>query len=257
MTDTAAKSVEIVWDTLEPERNTTYSARIVAAVRDALFDRQLKPGDFLGSEKDIAAKFGVSRMAARDALRTLEATGLVEIKVGAGGGARIASGNEQLFADILTVQLCLAGITAGEIVESQRSLETMAARLAAEHGSAEDFEQIAETIERAENVTGSIKAFTQASLDFHMRVAEASGNRAIKLQIASMQYVVWPRRNNTLTDEVAANLIAVHKEIYQRIAARDADGAAEAMDRHLAKVRDRRMSEYGERSAPDYDQSCC
>src|SRR5258705_7369991 len=74
----------------------TLASRIVAEVRDALFERRFRPGDFLGTEKDIAQKNGVSRMVARDALRTLEAMGVVEITRGAGGGARITNGNPAL-----------------------------------------------------------------------------------------------------------------------------------------------------------------
>ena len=77
----------------------TLSARIVEEVREALFAKRLAPGDFLGTEKDLAEQAGVSRIVARDALRTLQALGVVEIKVGAGGGARIAKGNPALFAD--------------------------------------------------------------------------------------------------------------------------------------------------------------
>src|SRR5258706_12140900 len=73
-----------------PLRSATMSTQIVAQVRDALFAKELRPGDFLGTEKDLAERFGVSRIVARDALRTLEAQGIVEIKVGSGGGARIA-----------------------------------------------------------------------------------------------------------------------------------------------------------------------
>ena len=71
-------------------RSSSLSAQIVADVRDALFAKKLKPGDFLGTEKDLAARFGASRIVARDALRTLEALGIVEIRMGKGGGARIA-----------------------------------------------------------------------------------------------------------------------------------------------------------------------
>ena len=52
-------------------RSSSLSSQIVADVRDALFAKKLKPGDFLGTEKDLAARFGVSRIVARDALRTL------------------------------------------------------------------------------------------------------------------------------------------------------------------------------------------
>src|SRR5437870_10496045 len=98
-------------------RGVTLSSQIVADVREALFDNRLKPGDFLGTEKDLAARYGVSRIVARDALRTLEGLGIVEIRMGAGGGARIARGEPRRFAEALAVQLALTGVTAGEILD--------------------------------------------------------------------------------------------------------------------------------------------
>ena len=119
-------------------RSPTLSTQIVTQVRDALFAKELRPGDFLGTEKDLAERFGVSRIVARDALRTLEAQGIVEIKVGSGGGARIAQGNARLFAEALAVQLDLAGVTAAEIMDAQRAIECHAAELAAINATAED-----------------------------------------------------------------------------------------------------------------------
>ena len=116
-------------------------AQIVAQVRDALFAKKLKPGDFLGTEKDLAARFGVSRIVARDALRTLQALGIVDIRMGKGGGARVARGNPRLFAEALAVQLDLTGVSAAEIMDAQRAIETLAAELAAEHATAADHAQ--------------------------------------------------------------------------------------------------------------------
>ena len=104
-------------------RSSSLSSQIVADVRDALFAKRLKPGDFLGTEKDLAARYGVSRIVARDALRTLEALGIVEIRMGKGGGARIARGNPRLFAEALAVQLDLTGVSAAEILDAQRAIE--------------------------------------------------------------------------------------------------------------------------------------
>src|SRR5262249_33357351 len=92
-----------------PLRSATMSTQIVAQVREALFAKELRPGDFLGTEKDLAERFAVSRIVARDSLRTLEAQGVVEIKVGSGGGARIARGNARLFAEALAVEVEPAG----------------------------------------------------------------------------------------------------------------------------------------------------
>src|SRR5690242_7788270 len=131
-------------------RGPTLSTRIVGQVREALFAKQMRPGDFLGTEKDLAQRFGVSRIVARDALRTLEAQGIVEIKVGAGGGARIAKGNARLFAEALAVQLDLAGVSVDEIMDAQRAIEGLAAELAAVNATHEDHTRLHELNAEAE-----------------------------------------------------------------------------------------------------------
>src|SRR5258708_35215149 len=85
-------------------QSASLSGQIVGQVREALLAKKLKSGDFLGTEKDLAARFGVSRIVARDALRTLQALGIAETKMGKGGGARAARGNPALFAEPLAGQ---------------------------------------------------------------------------------------------------------------------------------------------------------
>src|SRR5712672_4033269 len=142
-------------------RSGSLSSQIVADVREALFGKRLKPGDLLGTEKDLAERFGVSRIVARDALRTLEALGIVEIKVGAGGGARIAQGNPRLFAEALAVQLDLTGVTAGEIMDAQRAIESLTAELAAIHGTAADHAKLHELNAETERAIADVAAFTR------------------------------------------------------------------------------------------------
>src|SRR4030081_1561150 len=77
-------------------RSASLSSQIVSDVREALFAKRFKPGDVLGTEKDLAARYGVSRIVARDALRTLQALGIADIKMGKGGGARVSRGNPRL-----------------------------------------------------------------------------------------------------------------------------------------------------------------
>src|SRR5947199_7280112 len=118
-----------------PGRSASLSSQIIGDVRDALFAKKLKPGDVLGTENEIAARYGVSRIVARDALRTLEALGIAEIRMGKGGGARVARGNPRLFAEALAVQLDLPRLSAPEIMDAQRAIETLAAELAAQHAT--------------------------------------------------------------------------------------------------------------------------
>src|ERR1700761_7912792 len=153
---------------------------VVVAFRSAaLFDKELRPGDFVGTEKDLAARHGVSRIVARDALRTLEALGIVEIRMGKGGGARIARGNPRLFAEALAVQLDLTGVSAAEILDAQRAVECMAAELAAEFATPADHERLQRLLADAESKLDDAAAFTLSSREFHLAVAEASHNRVL------------------------------------------------------------------------------
>src|SRR5436190_20406066 len=238
-----------------PFRGGTLSTRIVSEVREALFAKALRPGDFLGTEKDLAERFDVSRIVARDALRTLEAQGIVDIKVGSGGGARISRGNARLFAEALAVQLDLTGVSVGEIMEAQRAIECLAAELAALNSTAEDHARLRELIADAERRSDDVAAFTRLGREFHLAVAEASHNRVLVVQLISLQHVSWPRRNPTLTPKVARRILDVHKELLALIEIRDAAAARQMMDDHVKMIRARRVSEHARSKLKTID--CC
>jgi len=236
-------------------RSSSLSAQVVAWVRDALFAKKLKSGDFLGTEKDLAARFGASRIVARDALRTLEALGIVEIRMGKGGGARIAQGNPRLFAEALAVQLDLTGVSAAEIMDAQSAIETLGAELAAEHATADDIAKLRRLLREAKEAMGDLDAFTRLSRDFHLAVAEASHNRVLVVQLISLEHVSWPRRNVTATPKLAMHVLDIHTKLADLIERRDAAGARALMDDHVKMIRARRVAERDH----DHDQahSCC
>src|SRR5215813_6670049 len=238
-----------------PFRTATMSTQIVAQVRDALFAKELRPGDFLGTEKDLAERFGVSRIVARDALRTLEAQGIVEIKVGSGGGARIARGNARLLAEALAVQLDLAGVSVAEIMDAQRAIECLAAELAAANSTPEDHARLRELIAEAERRIDDVGAFTRLGREFHLSVAEASHNRVLLVQLISLQHVSWPAQNPTLTPKVARRILDAHKELASLIEIRDGAAARRLMDDHVKMIGARRVAEHRDKRGAD--RNCC
>src|ERR1041384_5085529 len=159
--------------TFVPGRSASLSSQIVTDIRDALFAKKFGPGDFLGTENDLAARYGVSRIVARDALRTLEALGIAEIRMGKGGGARVARGNPRLFAEALAVQLDLTGVTPAEIMDAQRAIECLAAELAAENATDADIARLKQSIADADASFGDVARFTELGAEFHLLVAEA------------------------------------------------------------------------------------
>src|SRR5436853_5254926 len=219
---------------------------VVGNVREALLAKKLKPGDFLGTEKDLAARFGVSRIVARDALRTLQALGIADIRMGKGGGARVARGNPRLFAEALAVQLDLTGVSTAEIMDAQRAIETLAAELAAENATPADHAKLTRLLAEADGIIDDAPAYTRSCRDFHLAVAEASHNRVLIVQLVSLQHVSWPAENRTLTPQVARRILSVHRELAALIEMRDAAGARRLMDDHVKMIRARRVAEHHE-----------
>jgi GntR family transcriptional repressor for pyruvate dehydrogenase complex len=255
VTQTTALAAKLPGRIFFPGRSESLSAQIIGDVRDALFAKKLTPGDSIGTENEIAARYGVSRIVARDALRTLQALGIAEIRMGKGGGARVARGNPRLFAEALAVQLDLTGVTAAEIMEAQRAIECLAAELAAENATDDDIAKLKQSIADADASMDDIARFTQLGAEFHLLVAEASHNRVLVVQLISLQHVSWPRRNPTLTRNVMRRIQDVHKELLALIEIRDAAGARRMMDDHVKMIRARRVSEHGKTKLKTID--CC
>jgi GntR family transcriptional repressor for pyruvate dehydrogenase complex len=237
-------------------RSDSLASHVVAEIRDSLFAGRLGPGDFLGTEKELAARFGVSRIVARDALRTLEALGIAQIKMGKGGGARIAAGNPSLFAEALAVQLYLTGVSAAEVMDAQRAAECMAAELAAEHATAAEHTHLEELLADAAAKAADTAAFTSSCRDFHMAIAQASHNRVLVVQLASLQYVSWPKENRQVTPKLVKHIMEVHRELAALIQLRDGAAARRLMDEHVRMIRARRVAQPEQHAAPA-GTGCC
>jgi DNA-binding transcriptional regulator YhcF (GntR family) len=91
-----------------------------------------------GSEASLGRTFNVSRATIRDALRTLEAQGIVEIRLGGEGGAYVAQGNPERLSDVLAIQFKLVSLTAEEIIDSQLVMESAALDLAMANATEQD-----------------------------------------------------------------------------------------------------------------------
>jgi DNA-binding FadR family transcriptional regulator len=225
-----------------PVQSDTLSGRIISQARAALFSSQIKPGEFLGSEATIAAQFNVSRMASRDALRTLEAMGIVEIRKGIKGGAWIARENPDRFADALSIQLQLIGVTADEIFDSQLAIETRAAELAAVRASAQNLSDMQLALADCKAAAADMHAFTSASIRFHELVVVASHNRVLLAQFRALRFVLQPLLEPNTTDVVARRVIRSHATLLRAITAGDAATAGEVMRKRISAVRSRVVS---------------
>lgn len=227
----------LLWAAPVHVASETLSWRIISQVRSALFAGQIKPGEFLGSEATIGEQFNVSRMASRDALRTLEAMGIVEIRKGIKGGAWVAKENPDRFADALSIQLQLIGVTADEIFDAQLAIETRAAELAAVRATPDNLEDMRLALAACEDANTDMPAFTAASMRFHELVVEASRNRVLLAQFRALRFVLQPLLEPNTTDEVMRRVMRSHATLLRAIAAGEAEKASEVMRKRIAQVR--------------------
>ena len=238
-----ANSTSETWSQWQDVRPLSMSSRIVEQVRAALFRGELNPGDILGSETDLARKLGVSRVPVRDAFKTLQALGIVEVKMGANGGARIAAGDPNRFADALAVQFKLIGISIEEMFDAQIATEVMAAELAAQHATKADLQKLRDLLSSLQAMsqksltTSAALRFTTVSLSFHEALVDAAHNRALSAQFKALRYVLEPIYARHTSNAVAKRVIASHKAVIESIAAGDAERACSLMRRRLQTIR--------------------
>lgn len=217
-------------------RHSTASANIVAQIRDRLFRGDLTPGDFLGTERSLGEEFGVSRLTMRDALRILEAGGIVEVKVGKSGGVRVAHAQPERFADALAVQLMLEGASAQELFEAQMAIEMQAVRLAAGRADADDIAMLEDHLARVRAARGDSERFVIESLAFHMAVVTASHNRVLIAQFQALRHLSWRVLARSHSAGKAVTVIRRHEALLAAVRAGDPAAAAEAVQTHVSSV---------------------
>ncbi|MDZ7644646.1 MAG: FadR/GntR family transcriptional regulator [Woeseiaceae bacterium] len=225
-------SLAINLGVFQPARGMTLSSQIVAQIRAALFAGDLKPGDVLGSEGELARQFGVSRMSVRDALRSLEAMGIVDIRMGAKGGATIANGSGDRFADSLAIQLKLIGVTREDILEARAGIESMTVAMAAMHGTREDLDRLRGLLDEAETHLDDPERSAHLGEEFHLAIAEATGNQVMISQLKAMREVLMPPAQWPDHDR-AQRMLDVHSELFGLIEKGDACAARDAMVEHV------------------------
>jgi len=210
---------------------------VVESIGASIREGTLKPGEKLPTESVIMALHGVSRTVVREAISHLQAAGLVETRHGIGTFVLEPPAPGLLISPdtIRTIEDVLA------ILELRISLETEAAWLAAARRTEQQSREMGDALQRILQ-GGSVEADVQ----FHMLIAQATGNRYFVDILTHLGTTIIPRaRVNSAQlahDEPSAYLQRVnreHEDIFHAIERRDPEGARAAMRTHLSNSRER------------------
>src|SRR5262245_41637347 len=207
------------------------SEAIVDQIRGLIRSEQLRPGDRLPSERDLGERMGVSRVTIREAMRVLEASGLIEIKVGARGGAVVTSPSSTKIGTGLADLISLSPLTASEVTEARQVFEVGIIPIVVERATDEDIVELREMISQHQAALRHGEYGMPMSAAFHVRVAACTHNAAIEMLVHSFH---GPLLMSLREAQVAAPLMghrgtSEHREVVEASGARDAEKAGSIM----------------------------
>jgi GntR family transcriptional repressor for pyruvate dehydrogenase complex len=188
-------------------------------ILDDVLNSGLQPGAVLPPEATMLAQYRVGRTTLREAQRILEVHGLLDIRSGPGGGPVVTAATGRDYGRMSSLFYRAAGVRLHHLLEARNLMESVSARLAAEHRDKEGLDKLREVISQLEKgPEEDNRAFLQASREFHDVINVISGNPIIDLFarglvdmfVDRMVGLVYPPDQR---DEVTKQHIAIGKAV--------------------------------------------
>lgn len=217
------------------------SDQVAGAIQGMIANREFAIGERLPGEHELASAFRTSRGTVREALRVLESMGLVEIRSGAGTFVVEPPFAGEALSERLQWLLDRRDLVV-EMLEVREVLQARAARRYAEIASDAEIAQLSVILERIREVSerGDADALAEADAQFHFHIGDRCGN-SLLAELAHYAEEVYRTSNRALVDLRAStansSMPDEHAAIFDRIVARDAEGAGAAMREHMQSVR--------------------
>jgi GntR family transcriptional repressor for pyruvate dehydrogenase complex len=222
---------------VEPIRREPMAAEIARRLVDYLLSGGIEPGARIPSERQLAEAFGVGRSAVREAIAALSLMGLIEVRHG--DGTYLKRPESPLLPQVVEWGLLLGEQRTTDLVEARQKIEVDIAGLAAQRRTEEDVADLAKILARMEwesrdGATGS--GFIDADVEFHLRLAEAARNTALRDVLTSIQALLRAWIGRVIAEGYREGSYREHVPIFEAVKARDVQAAEEAMDAHMCSA---------------------
>ena len=220
-----------------PLRHAPAYKALSAAIERKILERELRPGDVLTPEQQLAEQFRVHRSTVREAIRQLEQEGLVVR--GAGRRLHVAVPGVHELAPRTTRALLLQQVTFIQLWEVAMMLEPQAAAIAANRRSEEDLARLEANVEAMAHAVERGESFTELDVDFHAGIALASHNWVLILAREPVNLLFRPTMDHLRTAVPQAGIrnLEAHKRILAAIRDKKQDEAQVWARKHLVDFR--------------------
>jgi len=223
-----------------PIQSTKVFEQIANQIEKRILNGELRSGDRLPTERELAEQFRASRTAVREAMKILAQQGLVEMRPGR-GTIVIDGAPEAMQNSIgLVIKLKLGEVGGSDdLVEVREILETEIAALAAARATKEEISAMREAVRVMDESLGDADAYIAADNQFHQALAKATQNALILIFVDSIVSPLSEQRKQIFAVEGGPERGQFHhRRILESIIRRDPENARSAMRAHLQQVRE-------------------
>jgi DNA-binding FadR family transcriptional regulator len=208
-------------------------------IRKTIIDGTMRPGDRLPAERELSGIFQASRIVIREALKSLEASGLVVIKPGS--GVFVANGSSKTMSDSLYSILRMQNTSISEVTEARLIMEPNIARIAAQRATEADFQRLEANIREARRVSREKVPPTAQNIGFHSILAEMTHNAVVILTMKSLLEVLDAMfldfsRNAARRLRIARDSLNQHVKVLQALRERDPEKVYRLMFDHIVEI---------------------
>lgn len=212
-----------------------------ASVRRRIVRGELSEGDALPPESELMRQFGISRPTLREALRILEAEGLLTVRRGARGGARVSAPDPAVAANYAGLLLEHNRTEIADVLRAQAVLEVGAVGLLAEDGSRAAIARLEELLAEEEAALGNTEKFSSTAAVFHTALVEECGSQTMALLGSMLSRIIIQHGIAVASAQPAdaqrtpswqTRSHDVHRTVVERIKSRDGEGAARLWRAH-------------------------
>ena len=217
-----------------PIRREPLAAEVARRLVDYLLSGGVEMGSRIPSERQLAEAFGVGRSAVREAIAALTLIGLIEVRHG--DGTYLKRPDSPLLPQVVEWGLLLGEQRTVDLVEARQKIEVDIAGLAAQRRSEEDLTDLSHLLARMERESrdgAESAAFVDADVNFHLKLAEAAGNTALRDVLSSIQALLRAWIGRVIAEGYRDISYAEHVPIFEAVRAQDARAAEDAMDAHM------------------------
>jgi len=218
-----------------PAKSVSLVEQVIAYLREHVASQKLRPGARLPSETTISEKLGVSRPVVREAMRTLAATGLVEMAVGK--RATIVPVDGEMMSRVISNAVLIGQANERDILELRRGVEIAMVALAAQHRTEEQAAQLQAIIAEMARDIDDGDRYLDLDLRLHVTLAEATGNPLYSLLIDALRQLILVAmttgRERWSEIQGLSRVQELHEQIVAAVVAGDPAAAAAAMAQHF------------------------